>query len=62
MLVLVVSAEATGESGEGAGIKTCTLYAGVSGRSGCWMTGAEDVGRSFGSSENLAWRVRRWGG
>ena len=49
----VCNEEAAGESGEGAGNKTCTLYAGVSGISGCWMTGAEDVERSFGSSENL---------
>jgi hypothetical protein len=53
VFVLVVNAEAAGESGVGAGTKTWTLYAGVSGNSGCWMTGAEDVGRSFGSSENL---------
>ncbi len=56
VLVLVVRADAAGESGDGAGCKTCTLYAGVSGRSGCWMIGAEDVGRSFGSSEYLARR------
>jgi hypothetical protein len=45
--------EAAGESGDGAGCRTCTLYAGVSGMPGCWMTGTDDDdGRSFGSSEN----------
>jgi len=53
VFVLVVHAEAGGESGDGAGCKTFTLYAGVSGSSGCWMTGADVVGRSFGRSENL---------
>jgi hypothetical protein len=54
LFVLGVGAEeAAGESGDGAGCRTCTLYAGVSETSGCWMTGAEDVERSFGSSENL---------
>jgi hypothetical protein len=48
------------ESGDGAGNSTCTLYAGVSGMSGCWMTGADDVGRSFGSSENLRPRMGSW--
>lgn len=52
----VCAEEAAGESGDGAGCSTCTLYAGVSGKSGCWMTGAEDVERSFGSSENLRGR------
>jgi hypothetical protein len=49
----VCTEEAAGESGDGAGSNTFTLYAGISGMSGCWMTGAEDVDRSFGSSENL---------
>jgi hypothetical protein len=53
----VCAEEAVGESGDGAGSSTCTLYAGVSGMSGCWMTGAEDVERSFGSSENLCPRM-----
>ena len=54
LFVLGVCTEEAGrESGDGAGCKTFTLYAGASGMSGCWITGAEDVGRSFGSSENL---------
>jgi hypothetical protein len=53
----VCTEEAVGESGDGAGSSTCTLYAGVSEISGCWITGAEDVERSFGSSENLRPRM-----
>lgn len=58
LFVLGVGAdEAAGESGDGAGSRTCTLYAGVSKRSGCWMTGADDVERSIGTSENLRRRM-----
>jgi len=53
VFVLVISAKAAGKSGDGASHKTFILYAGVSGCSGCWMTGADDVGWSFGRSENL---------
>jgi len=38
IFVLVVSAEVVGESGDSAGCKTFTLYVGMSGSSGCWMT------------------------
>lgn len=43
-----------GGSGVGAGWRTVTLYAGVSGRSGCWMTGAERLSADCGTSENLS--------
>jgi len=38
VLVLVISTEVVGESGDSAGCKTFTLYMGMSGSSGCWMT------------------------
>jgi len=52
VFVLVMSTEVAGKSRNGAGYKTFTLYAGMAGSSGCWMTGADDVG-SLGRSENL---------
>lgn len=42
-----------GAIGVGAGWRTFTLYAGTSGSSGCWITGAEVTSLSFGISENL---------
>jgi len=52
VFILVVSTKVAGKSGNGAGYKTFTLYAGVAGSSGCWMTGTDNVG-SLGRLENL---------
>lgn len=40
-------------SGDGAGCSTCTLYAGSSGISGCWITGADVLTSGGVISENL---------